>query len=167
MRNRLERAIRIRSDWQSVVRGWKSWHVTRGYSLTGGSWPCTTGPLLFELPLLRLLFSIVHDYHTGPCKGGCERNRVSHPCRAVSIGVEQSRNTFVEVSTRWSYIQWDTPARESIFRALVVRSFYAHIVRVKRNVLKFSLAPQRDTVIAITLVKFRTNLVTHVEVTKY
>lgn len=36
------------------------------------------GPGERELPLLRLLFSIVHDYDTGPCRGGCERDRMSH-----------------------------------------------------------------------------------------
>jgi len=47
---------------------------------TRGEWTSITGPGPGEreLPLLRLLFSIVHDYDTGPCRGGCERDRMSH-----------------------------------------------------------------------------------------
>lgn len=50
------------------------------------------GPGERELPLLRLLFSIVHDYDTGPCRGGCERDRMSHTeaSFARDIGVERS-----------------------------------------------------------------------------
>lgn len=73
MRNCLERAISICLDWQSVVRGWKSWHVTRGYSLVGGNWPSS-------LRVTFTAFTILHctrlPYGT---KGGCERDRVSHP----------------------------------------------------------------------------------------